>query len=71
MRNLTIFAPSHGAHSYAKIHFAVGEKDESAQTAANEFISREFSLSFAVKYAKITQKRKCMWRGSQKTGRLK
>jgi uncharacterized membrane protein len=38
MRNLTIFAPSHGTHSYAKIHFAVGEKDESAQTAANEFV---------------------------------
>jgi hypothetical protein len=38
MRKLTIFAPSHGTHSYAKIHFAVGEKDESAQTAANEFI---------------------------------
>ncbi|MDR2665199.1 MAG: hypothetical protein LBC21_02835, partial [Oscillospiraceae bacterium] len=46
MRNLTIFAPSHGAHSYAKIHFAVGEKDESAQTAANEFIPNDYRLIF-------------------------
>jgi hypothetical protein len=45
MRNLTIFAPSHGAHSYAKIHFAVGEKDESAQTAANEFILKAIALT--------------------------
>jgi hypothetical protein len=44
MRNLTIFALPHGAHSCAKIHFAVGEKDESAQTAANEFI-RAFAIA--------------------------
>jgi hypothetical protein len=35
---MTIFAPSHGAHSCAKILFAVGEKDERAKMAANEFI---------------------------------
>jgi hypothetical protein len=35
---MTIFAPSHGAHSCTKILFAVGEKDERAKMAANEFI---------------------------------
>jgi hypothetical protein len=44
MRNITIFAPSHGTHSSAKIIFACGEKDEGAKTAANEII--RFSLIY-------------------------
>jgi hypothetical protein len=39
---MTIFAPSHGAHSCAKILFAVGEKDERAKRAANEFIYENY-----------------------------
>jgi hypothetical protein len=43
---MTIFAPSHGAHSCAKILFAVGEKDERAKMAANEFILFAADLTF-------------------------
>jgi hypothetical protein len=43
---MTIFAPSHGAHSCAKILFAVGEKDERAKMAANEFIHDYFTWRF-------------------------
>jgi hypothetical protein len=38
---MTIFAPSHGARSSAKILFAIGEKDERAKMTANEFILYE------------------------------
>jgi hypothetical protein len=45
MRNVTIFAPSHGTRSCAKILFAYAEKDGRAKIAANENI-RNIDLLF-------------------------
>jgi hypothetical protein len=57
---LKIFAPSHGAHSCAKILFAAGEKDERAKMAANEFSRAaplltfpEFRVTLYIGYMKI------------------
>jgi hypothetical protein len=38
LRSLTIFAPSHGAHSYAKILFAFAEKDVGAKSIGGVII---------------------------------
>jgi hypothetical protein len=51
MRNVTIFAPSHGTHSSAKILFAYAEKDEgrkSLQTKifyGNHFVCDGFAIT--------------------------